>query len=188
VFVPLHGAHQAHNAVCALAAVEALRGGEALDVEVVREAYGRADSPARLEVVRRSPTVVVDAAHNPAGALATAEAVQEAFAFSPLVGVLGVMGDKDVEGLLEVLEPVMASVVCTQNSTARAMPAESLAELARGVFGPDRVLVAPRLDDAVEAAVGLAEEGEPLGSGGVLVTGSVITAGEARTLLRADRA
>jgi dihydrofolate synthase / folylpolyglutamate synthase len=188
VFVPLHGAHQAHNAVCALAAVEALRGGEALDLEVVREAFGQADAPGRLEVLRRSPTVVVDAAHNPAGALATAEAVQEAFAFSPLVGVLGVMGDKDVEGLLEVLEPVMASVVCTQNSTARAMPAESLAELARGVFGPDRVLVAPRLDDAVEAAVGLAEEGEPLGSGGVLVTGSVITAGEARTLLRADRA
>jgi dihydrofolate synthase/folylpolyglutamate synthase len=191
VFVPLHGAHQAHNAVCALAAVEALRGGEALDVDVVREAFGQVDSPARLEVVRRSPTVVVDAAHNPHGAQAAADAVQEAFAFSPLVGVLGVMADKDVEGLLEVLEPVLASVVCSQNSTPRSMPAESLGELARGIFGDDRVVVAPRLDDAIEAAVGLAEQGgtfgEALGSGGVLVTGSVITAGEARTLFRAER-
>jgi dihydrofolate synthase/folylpolyglutamate synthase len=191
VFLPLHGAHQAHNAVCALAAVEALRGGEAIDVDVVKEALGQVDSPARLEVVRRSPTVVVDAAHNPAGAQATAEAVQEAFAFSPLVGVLGVMGDKDVEGLLEVLEPVMASVVCSQNSTPRSMPAESLGELARGVFGPDRVVVRPRLDDAIDAAIGLAEEGgmhgEALGSGGVLVTGSVITAGEARTLFKGQQ-
>jgi dihydrofolate synthase / folylpolyglutamate synthase len=190
VFVPLHGAHQAHNAVCALAAVEALRGGEAIDLDVVREAFGQVDSPARLEVVRRSPTVVIDAAHNPHGAQAAAEAVQEAFAFSPLVGVLGVMGDKDVEGLLEVLEPVMATVVCSQNSTPRSMPAESLGELARGIFGPDRVVVTPRLDDAIDAAIGLAEEGgmfgEALGSGGVLVTGSVITAGEARTLLKAS--
>jgi dihydrofolate synthase / folylpolyglutamate synthase len=188
LFVPLHGAHQAHNAVCAVAAVEALRGGEALDAEVVREAFGQVDSPGRLEVVRRSPTVLVDAAHNPHGAAAAAEAVQEAFAFSPLIGVLGVMSDKDAEGLLEVLEPVLATVVCSQNSTPRSMPAESLGELARGVFGPDRVVVRPRLDDAIDAAVGLAEEGgmlgEALGSCGVLVTGSVITAGEARTLLR----
>lgn len=191
VFVPLHGAHQAHNAACAVAAVEALRGGEPLDIDVVKEAFGHVDSPARLEVVRRSPTVVVDAAHNPHGAQAAAAAVQEAFAFSPLIGVLGVMGDKDVEGLLEVLEPVMASVVCTQNSMTRSMPAESLGELARGIFGPDRVVVASRLDDAVDAAVGLAEEGgmygEALGSGGVLVTGSVITAGEARTLFKGER-
>ncbi|MGH3367106.1 MAG: bifunctional folylpolyglutamate synthase/dihydrofolate synthase [Nocardioidaceae bacterium] len=189
-FLPLHGAHQAHNAVCALAAVEALRGGEGIDVEVAKEAFGQAASPARLEVVRRSPTVVIDAAHNPHGAQATVEAVQESFAFSPLVGVLGVMGDKDVEGLLEALEPAVASLVCTQNSTARAMPAEALGELARGVFGPDRVTVRPRLDDAIDSAIGLAEEGgmlgEALGSGGVLVTGSVVTAGEARTLLKAS--
>jgi dihydrofolate synthase/folylpolyglutamate synthase len=191
VFLPLHGAHQAHNAVCALAAVEALRGGEVLDLDVVREALGQVDSPARLEVVRRGPTVLIDAAHNPHGAQAAVEAVQESFAFSPLVGVLGVMKDKDAEGILEILEPVLSTIVCSQNSTARSMPAESLAELARGVFGPDRVVVAPRLDDALDLAVGLAEEGgmlgEALGSGGVLVTGSVITAGEARTLFGGRR-
>jgi dihydrofolate synthase/folylpolyglutamate synthase len=191
LFLPLHGAHQAHNAACAVAAVEALAGGEALDPKVIRQAFGAVDSPARLEVVRRSPTVLLDSAHNPHGASATAEALQEAFALSPLIGVLGVMGDKDVAGVLDALEPVLASVVCTQNSTSRAMPAEALGELASGVFGPDRVVVVPRLDDAIDRAIGLAEEGgllgEAIGSGGVLVTGSVVTAGEARTLLSAGR-
>jgi len=191
VFLPLHGVHQAHNAACAVAAVEALGGGQELDIEVVREAFGQADSPARLEVVRRSPTVLLDSAHNPHGARAAAEAVQESFALSPLIGVLGVMGDKDVEGVLDAFEPVLARVVCTQNSTDRAMPAEALGELARGVFGPDRVVVAPRLDEAIDTAITLAEEGgmliEAVGSGGVLVTGSVVTAGEARTLLTGRR-
>jgi dihydrofolate synthase/folylpolyglutamate synthase len=190
VFIPLLGAHQAQNAACAVAAVEAFVGGKGLDggldIEVVREAFAQVDSPGRLEVVRRSPTVVIDAAHNPAGAVATAEAVQEAFSFSPLIGVLGVMADKDVDGVLDAFEPVFATVVCTQNSTPRSMLAESLGELARGVFGPDRVVVAPRLDDAIDQAIGLAEAGGGdvgIGSGGVLITGSVITAGEARTLL-----
>jgi dihydrofolate synthase/folylpolyglutamate synthase len=191
VFLPLYGAHQAHNAACAIAAVEAFAGGTGLegglDLEAVREAFAEVTSPGRLEIVRRSPTVVLDAAHNPHGARASAEAVQEAFAFSPLIGVIGAMSDKDVDGLLDAYEPVMSRVICTQNSTARAMPAESLGELARGVFGQDRVDVHPRLDDAIEAAIAMAEDGDSdgfaLGSGGVLVTGSVITAGEARTLL-----
>lgn len=195
IFLPLYGAHQAHNAACALAAVEAFAGGKGLegglDGETVREAFAQVTSPARLEVVRRSPAVLLDAAHNPHGAQAAAEAVQEAFSFSPLVGVVGMMADKDVEGMLDIFEPVMSTVVCTQNSTSRAMPAEALAEVARGIFGTERVEVAPRLDDALDLAVGLAEaadgDGIGLGSGGVLVTGSVITAGEARTLLGGGR-
>ncbi len=195
VFLPLHGAHQAHNCACALAAVEAFAGGNglegSLDVDVVRAAFAQATSPGRLEVLRRSPAVLVDAAHNPHGASATADAIQEAFTFSPLVGVVGVMADKDVEGLLDAFEPVMQTVVCTQNSTARALPAEALAEVARGIFGPDRVRIAARLDDAIDLAAALAEAGDAdsigLGSGGVLVTGSVITAGEARMLLGGGR-
>ena len=189
IFLPLYGAHQAHNAACAIAAAEAFAGGKGLDggldLEVVREALASVTSPGRLEIVRRSPSVVIDAAHNPHGAAATADAVQESFTFSPLVGVVGVMGDKDVEGILDALEPVLSTVVCTQNSTPRAMPADELADVARGIFGPDRVEVRPRLDDAIDAAITLAEGGDgvALGSGGVLVTGSVITAGEARTLL-----
>jgi dihydrofolate synthase/folylpolyglutamate synthase len=194
IFLPLHGAHQAQNAVVALAAVEAFLGdqSEQLDGDVVRAAFAEATSPGRLEVVRRSPTIVLDAAHNPHGAEALAAALEDSFTFDPLIGVLGVMGDKDHEGLLAALEPVLAHVVCTQNSTQRAMPAEELATAAREVFGADRVSVASTVAAAIEEAATLAEAGEafgsPLGSGAVLVTGSVVTVGEARSLLvRPDR-
>ncbi|CAN5903697.1 folylpolyglutamate synthase/dihydrofolate synthase family protein [soil metagenome] len=188
IFLPLHGAHQAHNAAAAIAAVEAFVGGGAeLDPDAVRDAFATVTSPGRLEVARRSPTFVLDGAHNPHGARASAEAVQEVFAFSPLIGVVGVMADKDVEQLLAAFEPVMAQVVCTQASTARALPADEVGAAAEAVFGEDRVHVAARLDDALDIAAGLAEAGgstgESLGSGGVLVTGSVVTVGEARTLL-----
>lgn len=187
LFLPLHGAHQASNAACALAAVEAFAGGTGLGVDVVRQAFAEVTSPARLEVVHRSPSVILDAAHNPHGAQATAEAVMEAFSFTPLVGVLGVMADKDVVGILAAFEPVLDSVVCTQNSTPRALPAGELGEVAIDVFGADRVEVVAALDDAIDMACRLAETGgrrEVDFGGGVLVTGSVITAGEARTLLR----
>ena len=188
VFMPLFGAHQAHNAVLALAAVEALTGGETLSDEMVREAFGQMTSPGRLEIVRRGPTILLDAAHNPHGAAATVEAVRDSFTFDPLVGVVGMMADKDVEGFLAELEPVLSEIVCTRNSTPRSMPAEELAEVARDLFGEHRVRLAPRLDDAIDQAVTLAETGgamgESIGSGGVLVTGSVVTVGEARRLLR----
>jgi dihydrofolate synthase/folylpolyglutamate synthase len=188
VFVPLYGAHQAQNAVVALAAVEAFIGGDALDADLVRAAFEEVSSPGRLEVIRRSPTIVLDAAHNPHGAAAVVAALEDSFVFSPLIGVVAVMGDKDYEGVLAAFEPAMAAIVCTQNSTARSLPAEDLAEVARGIFGIDRVYVAPRLDDAIEQGATLAEEGgvfgEAIGSGGVLVTGSVVTVGEARSMLK----
>jgi len=188
VFLPLYGAHQAQNAVMALATVEGFVGDEPLAVELVRQAFGEVTSPARLEIIRRSPTIALDAAHNPHGAAATAEALADSFMFSPLIGVVGVMADKDYQGVLEAFEPVFAEIVCTQNSTHRAMDAEELAEAARGIFGSDRVHVARRLEDAIDLAAGLAEgggvHGEAIGSGGVLVTGSVITAGEARSMLK----
>jgi dihydrofolate synthase / folylpolyglutamate synthase len=188
VFVPLYGAHQGQNAAVALAAVEAFLGEEPLEADLVREGFEEVTSPGRLEVIRRSPTIVLDAAHNPHGARASAAALEDSFALDPLIGVVGVMADKDYEGLLGAFEPVLAAIVCTQNSTPRALKAEELAEVARGIFGIDRVYVAPRLDDAIEQAATLAEEGgvfgEAIGSGGVLVTGSVITVGQARAMLR----
>jgi len=192
VFLPLYGAHQAQNAALALAAVEAFIGEDPLDADLVREAFEQVTSPGRLEVIRRSPTIVLDAAHNPHGAAAVVDALDDSFTFSPLIGVVGVMADKDYEGLLATFEPAMAAIVCTQNREPRSLGAEQLAETARGVFGIDRVYVAPRLDDAIEQAATLAEEGgvfgEAIGSGGVLVTGSVVTVGEARHLLkRRDR-
>ncbi|MGW1984736.1 bifunctional tetrahydrofolate synthase/dihydrofolate synthase [Streptomyces collinus] len=188
VYLPLHGAHQAHNAAVALAAVEAFFGvgaqrAEPLDIDTVRKAFAAVSSPGRLEVVRRSPTVVLDAAHNPAGAEATAEAVREAFDFTRLIGVVGASADKNVRGLLEAFEPIFAEVVVTQNSTHRAMDADELAAIAVEVFGEERVQVEPRLPEALEAAITLAEEEGEFAGGGVLVTGSVITVGEARLLL-----
>ncbi len=191
VFLPLYGAHQAQNAALALAAVEAFVADRSLGAELVHEAFGQVTSPGRLEIVRRSPTILLDAAHNPQGAEATVTAIEDSFMFSPLIGVIGVMAEKDHEGLLAAFEPVLAHVVCTQNSTARAMPAEELAEVARGIFGSDRVTETPSLAEAIDQAAALAEAGDALGgigSGGVLVTGSVVTAGEARAMLvRRDR-
>ena len=186
VFLPLYGSHQAQNAVTALAAVEAFLGGEPLDAELVRDAFSRATSPGRLEIIRRSPMILLDAAHNPHGAEASATALEDSFAFSPLIGVIGVMADKEYEGVLAAFEPHLAHVVVTQNSTARALPATELAVVAREVFGGDRVTVAPRLADAIDEATGLAEAGTgaSIGSGAVLVTGSVVTVGEARAMLR----
>ncbi|MAS54352.1 MAG: dihydrofolate synthase [Pimelobacter sp.] len=191
VFLPLFGAHQAQNAAVALAAVEAFAGDAELDDELVRAAFAEVTSPGRLEVIRRSPTIVLDAAHNPAGARATAAALEDSFQFAPLIGVVGVMADKDHEGVLAAFEPHLAHVICTQSSTERALPAQALAEAALDVFDEDRVTVVPDLAAAIEAAATLAEAGEafgsPLGSGAVLVTGSVVTVGEARSLLTRGR-
>ncbi|MFK0291426.1 bifunctional folylpolyglutamate synthase/dihydrofolate synthase [Streptomyces sp. NPDC090442] len=188
IFLPLHGAHQAHNAAVALAAVEAFFGvgaghARTLDLDIVRSAFASVSSPGRMEVVRSSPTVVLDAAHNPGGARAAAETVSEAFGFSRLIGVVGASADKDVRGVLEAFEPIFAEVVVTCNSSQRAMDPDELAAVAVEVFGAERVQVEPRLDDALEAAITLAEEEGEFSGAGVLVTGSVITVGEARLLL-----
>jgi dihydrofolate synthase/folylpolyglutamate synthase len=191
LFLPLFGAHQAQNAAVALAAVEAFAGESPLADEVVREAFAEMSSPGRLEVIRRSPTIVLDAAHNPHGAEATAAALEDSFAFEPLIGVMGVMADKDYEGVLAAFEPHMSHIICTQNSTERSMTAAELGRAAIEVFGEDRVTIEPDLRDAIDRAAALAEAGaaygEAMGAGGVLVTGSVITVGEARALLRSRR-
>jgi dihydrofolate synthase/folylpolyglutamate synthase len=184
VFLPLYGEHQAHNAAAAVAAVEALLGGAPLDADTVRAALADADSPGRLEVLRGGPTILVDAAHNPAGAAVLADAVREAFTFTRLVGIVGVLADKDAEGILGALEPVLDEVVVTRSTSPRAIDPEELAEIAEDVFGDDRVHRAARLDDAVDIAIGRAEEGGLVG-GGVLATGSITLAADVRRLLHA---
>ncbi len=188
IFVPLHGAHQAQNAAVALAAVEAFLGAGAttrqLDPEVVRAGFASATSPGRLERVRTAPTILLDAAHNPHGMAATVRALGEEFSFSRLIAVLGVLGDKDVPAILDLLEPVVDAVVCTRSSSPRAMSPQRLGELAVEVFGEERVTVMSNLPDAIEAAVALAESDvDALAGVGVLITGSVVTVADARTLL-----
>ncbi|MDT4916064.1 MAG: dihydrofolate synthase / folylpolyglutamate synthase [Pseudonocardiales bacterium] len=189
IFLPLHGAFQAQNAACALAAVEAFFGADAasgaLDIETVRGAFASVRSPGRLEPIRSAPTILLDAAHNPAGMTASLTAIAEAFQFRRLVAVAAVMADKDVTGMLELLEPAVDELVVTQNASSRGLSADELAAAAVPIFGADRVTVEARLDDAIEAGVRLAEDtgDDVLAGTGVLITGSVVTVGEARTLL-----
>ncbi|MCW2497387.1 cyanophycin synthetase, partial [Jatrophihabitans sp.] len=160
-----------------------------LDLETVREAFATMTSPGRLETVRSSPTIVIDAAHNPHGMAASVKAIEESFDFRRLVAVVATFADKDVLGMLQALEPLTAEIVVTQNSSPRSMLVDDLAAVAVDVFGADRVTVEPRLDDAIEAAVRLAEDpdDEVVVGVGVLITGSVVTAGEARLLLGAGK-
>ena len=183
VFIPLHGGHQARNALLALAAAEAVFGGRALPAKVVEDGFASVTSPGRLEVLRSSPTVIVDAGHNPHGLEALVPAVEEAFAFRHLVAVVGVMADKDVEGILAVLEPACDAVVCVPVDSPRALEVEDLAVVAREVFGADRVDAADTLAGGIERAVTLSEGfDDPLASSGVLVVGSVVLVAEARAL------
>ena len=183
VFVPLHGEYQAHNALLALAAAEAIHGGRQLPARVVEDGFASVTSPGRLEVLRSSPTVLVDAAHNPHGIEALTGAIEEAFGFQHLVAVLGVMADKDAEGILAGLEPVTDAVVCVPIDSPRAMDVDDLGEIAREVYGADRVVVSQQLGEGVAQAVALSEGHDtPLTASGVLVVGSVVLAAEARAL------
>ena len=193
VFLPLFGAHQAQNAAVALAAVEVFFGiGDGtgtLDLETVQAAFAAVRSPGRLERVRSAPTILVDATHNPHGMVATVAALEESFSFRRLIAVFAALEGKDVAGMLRALEPAVDEIVVTENSSLAAMSADDLGEIAVEVFGPERVTVEPRLDNALETAVNLSEENadDVLSGAGVIVTGSVVTAGEARTLLTGQR-
>lgn len=194
VFLPLFGEHQAENAATALAAVEAFFGagpGRTLDPELIRAGFAAVDNPGRLERLSSSPTVLVDAAHNGHGGRALAAAVTSEFDFKRLVAVVAMLDGKDAEAFLAALEPVVEEVVVTRTSSPRAMPSEDLARLAEERFTAQRVHVVDTLTEAVSAALDLVGVPDPTAdddvSGvGVLVTGSVVTAGEARTLFGKD--
>ncbi|ARE34988.1 MULTISPECIES: bifunctional tetrahydrofolate synthase/dihydrofolate synthase [Rhodococcus] len=195
IFLPLHGEHQARNAALALAAVEAFFGAgpdRQLDQDAIRNGFASVVNPGRLERVRSAPTVFLDAAHNPDGARALAAALAAEFDFRKLVGVVSVMADKDVDAILTAFESVFDEIVVTHNGSPRAMDVEELANIAVAKFGDERVVVAPVLADALEVAIEIAEQvaepGEAVSGAGVVVTGSVVTAGAARTLFGKDPA
>ena len=183
LFLPLHGPHQGHNAAVALAAVEAFVGGgeHRLDVDVIRAGLAGASSPGRLEIVRRSPTVLVDGAHNPAAALALRTALEDSFNFAKIVGVIAILEDKDATTMLEILEPVLNEIVVSRTTSRRAMNPDRLGRLAAEIYGEDRVTVIDNLPDALDRAAAMADEGGVAGA--VLATGSVTTAAEVRMLL-----
>ena len=186
LFLPLHGAHQAANAATALAAVEAFAGESKLDESVVREAFSSVTSPGRCEVIMRNPTVIVDAAHNPHGAVSLKKTIRDEFDFESIIGVVAPMGDKDVDGILEELEDVMSQVIVSRNSSHRAAPIEELSSRAKSIFGHERVVAIESLSDAIATAIQQAKLENAVNdlNTAVLIAGSVISAGEARAIVR----
>jgi len=184
IFLPLHGKHQASNAAAALIAVEAFFGEQDLDIDAVRAGFANVTSPGRCEVIHRDPTIILDAAHNPHGAKAIAETMQSEFTFDEVTGIVALMADKDALGILQALEPVMNLVIVTTNSSERSMNVADLSKLATQVFGADRVFAEETLEGAIDRAV--KDSVRPLSdeSLAILVTGSVVTVGEARTAVR----
>lgn len=184
IYIPLHGKHQAANAASALVAVEAFFGDQPLDIEAVRAGFAATTSPGRCEVVHRDPTIILDAAHNPHGAKALAEVLTNEFNFDEIVAVVAIFADKDAVGILQELEPVVDHVILTQSSSDRAMPSSKLEKIASKVFGPDRVFEVSDLHAAIDRAV--RDTSRPLSDDtiGIIVTGSVVTVGEARSYIR----
>ena len=184
IFLPLHGKHQASNAAAALIAVEAFFGEQDLDIDAVRAGFANVSSPGRCEIIHCDPTIILDAAHNPHGAKAIAETIQSEFTFDDVTGIVALMADKDALGILQALEPIMNQIIVTTNSAARSMPVSDLEALATQVFGADRVFAQPTLADAIEKAI--KDSVRPLSdeSLAILITGSVVTVGEARTAVR----
>lgn len=185
VFLPLYGEHQGHNAAVAIAAVESFlgRGSQALSSDVLAEGLGTVTSPGRLQLVGTEPTVLVDAAHNPHGAHALASAMESAFAFDEIALVLGVLRDKDVDGILDELVPLGSAFFVSQSASDRAVPADELAELVR-LRALDRdVAVFETLEFAVQDARVWAAQAPRRA---VLVTGSITVIGEVIALAEAE--
>lgn len=193
ILLPLHGAHQAQNFAVAVAALEAFIGGgeQELNIDNLRLAAENITAPGRLETLRTGPSIIVDAAHNPAGITASAQALKESFGLSRLVLVVGILQDKDAREMLTALfkeyEGLVDDICFTQSTSPRAIPAGVLGSLALDVgYAEQDIYVTERLDDAIDWAVGRADEADPGLIGGVLITGSITLVGEARTLLGAS--
>ena len=184
IFLPLHGKHQASNAAAALIAVEAFFGEQDLDIDAVRAGFANVASPGRCEVIHRDPTIILDAAHNPHGAKAIAETMQSEFTFDEVTGIVAVMADMDALGILQALEPIMNSIIVTSNSSERSMKVSDLSNLATQVFGADRVFAEETLEAAIDRAVKDAVRPLSDESLAILITGSVVTVGQARTAVR----
>jgi dihydrofolate synthase/folylpolyglutamate synthase len=180
VFLPLHGAYQGDNASIALAAAEAFFDAP-LARDVVEEAFAAVRMPGRFEVVDHQPLVILDAAHNPAGADVCAQVMHDDFA--PAGRTILVVGFlRDPVPMLESLRADEADVViCCAPTSPRAVPAQDTAAAARAM-GCDDVRVVPRVADAVRAARAEADVDDA-----ILVTGSLYVVGEARPTALRDR-
>jgi dihydrofolate synthase/folylpolyglutamate synthase len=180
LYLPLYGDHQAQNAAVAIAAVEAFIGGgsQPLTGELLDEGVSGASSPGRLQLIGTEPTIIADAAHNPAGAQTLHAALEKYFDFDEIAIVVGILKDKDARGIVEQLAPDAALLIATQSHSERARSSEDLAEDLYEWTG-EHVDEIEDLGAAIEAARSWALEGEKRA---VVVTGSITLVGEAMTL------
>lgn len=178
VFLPLYGDHQAQNAAIAVAAVETFlgRGTQPLKTDLVEEGFATATSPGRLQLIGIEPSILVDAAHNPAGAHALTEALRSYFDFDEITFVVGILGDKDARGVIRALAPVATQFFITRPDSERARDAEELGDLVREEVGDEATIVYSDPIDALEAARDWAGE-EPRRA--VVVAGSIVLVGQA---------
>jgi dihydrofolate synthase/folylpolyglutamate synthase len=179
VMLALHGAYQADNAAIALAAAEEF-GGEALDDDVVREAFATVQSPGRLEVVGRNPLILLDGAHNVAGAEALRAALDEEFDSRSRSLVVGFLREKDPLEMLTALgiDDVDGLVVCCRAPSPRAHDPADVAKAAREL-GVDEARI--EVVDSVAEAIGTVLLAAPE-DGQVVITGSLYTVGAARSI------
>ena len=179
--LPIFGRHQAENAAVAIAAVEAFIGGGAVRLadEVVEAGLAGAASPGRFQAIAAEPTVIVDAAHNPHGARALVDALDEYFDFDDIVFVFGVLADKDADGMVEELARANGTFIVTTSHSERARDVHELAGIVATHVGADRVQAVERLDDALDEARAWAADAPKRA---VVVTGSIVLVGEAMSI------
>ncbi len=185
IFLPLYGDHQGNNAAVALAAVEVFAGVK-LDTELVQDAFSKVSSPGRCEIVYKDPTVIIDAAHNPHGAGAIATTINTEFDFDLVVGVISVLADKDVAGILKNLSAVLDYLVITENDSSRVMKPNLLAKLATEFFKEEQIEIIGDMNSAITYAIEKVALFNQVneGVGAVVITGSVATAGMARSIVK----
>lgn len=180
-FLPLYGSHQGQNAAVAIAAVEAFLGGgsQAIPEDILVEGLGGVTSPGRLQLIGIEPTVIVDAAHNPHGAASLAAALSEFFDFEEITVVLGVLDDKDAEGIIGAIAPLATHIHVTRSNSERAIPVEELSEKVRALTTGQSVTEFDEVASALEHARRWALEAPRRA---VVVTGSITLVGEAISL------
>jgi dihydrofolate synthase/folylpolyglutamate synthase len=164
---PLAGEHQVANAVAAVAVLDAL----GLGPEAIRQGIAQTRWPGRLERIRQHPDIVLDGAHNPAGARVLAAYIRRFYSGRRVWLIYGAMRDKAVEEIAAILFPLAAEIVATAPALARAVRPETIAALA----DHPRLRTAPTFDEALALVLGEAAPDDA-----VFVSGSLFLVGEAR--------
>ena len=175
LFIPMFGEHAVRNVVAAMVAVESVLG-HALDPDATRGAIEALKIPGRLEVISRSPLLVVDGAHNPGGAAALAATLAEAFTWSRMHVILAVSSNKDLDGVVAALAPIADVWFAARNDNARSFPPEHVAERIATAGG--RVADLGSVEEGLVWARDAAAPDDL-----ILVTGSLYTVADARRAL-----